>query len=406
MTTKITLNNCQTAAKNEILGFLYDPSEKEFCLTGGPGTGKSTLVTDILSSLDEVNETIRIMGGKNFINDIVFTAPTNKAAGVINGHTIYSKLGLSMFNDYKTGKVRINTKNATPIVDSLVIVDEAFMLDDLILDLINKYVVGSSKVLFVGDQDQLPPVGCTTMPLLDRNIPSYELQTQERFDPTSEAYTLISNIKKWIRTGDSNFNINFANNVIQMGDADLDKFILNSTDRDVILTFTNECAIAMNQHTRALKGISTEFFNEGDTVLSCSTLPVTSKQGRIMTDMPYTITNIGPEEEYLGAFKYRSCLLNGTRVDVISDPKAYANAVKECKQRKDWREYFTLKEEFADVRDAYAITTHKSQGSTYDNVVVNLNNYRKCRDPFMLPRLLYVAISRAKYNVYIYGSLN
>lgn len=406
MTIEITLNSCQEAGKDEILGWLYDKSEKFFRLTGGPGTGKSTLVTNILSSLDEINETIRVFGGDNFINDVVFTAPTNKAAGVIGGHTIYSKLGLSMFNDYKTGKVKLNTKKATPILDSLVIIDEAFMLDDLILDVIDKYVAGNSKVLFVGDQDQLPPVGCTNMPLLDRVMPTFELQTQERFDPTSEAYVLIQNIKKWIRTGDSNFNINFSGNVIQMGDKELNDFALNSTERDAILTFTNDCSIAMNQHTRALKGISTEFFNEGDIVLSCSTLPAKGTQGRIMTDMPYSIDSIGTEEDYYGAFTYRSCLLNGTRVNVIADPKAYSEAVKECKHRKDWKEYFTLKEEFADVRDAYAITTHKSQGSTYDNIVVNLNNYRKCRDPFMLPRLLYVAISRAKYNVYIYGSLN
>ena len=67
--------------------------------------------------------------------------------------------------------------------------------------------------------------------------------------------------------------------------------------------------------------------------------------------------------------------------------------------------YFYLKNNFADLRIAYAGTAHKSQGSTYHTVYIDLSDLRVCRDPQELARLLYVAVSRATTRVVFYGSL-
>lgn len=126
---------------------------------------------------------------------------------------------------------------------------------------------------------------------------------------------------------------------------------------------------------------------------------------RILTDAQYTIRNIGNEEDHFGMFKYRSVFLDGRPADVPVNSLQYNGVLKSLQRNKDWRTYFNLKERFVDLRDGTAITTHKSQGSTYDRVLINLNNFKRCPDKVMLARLIYVAISRARTEVYLYGQL-
>jgi ATP-dependent exoDNAse (exonuclease V) alpha subunit len=56
-----------------------------------------------------------------------------------------------------------------------------------------------------------------------------------------------------------------------------------------------------------------------------------------------------------------------------------------------------------DLRAAYAQTINKSQGSTYDQVFIDLDDVSKCRNPNQLARMLYVAVSRARTRVYFTG---
>ena len=57
------------------------------------------------------------------------------------------------------------------------------------------------------------------------------------------------------------------------------------------------------------------------------------------------------------------------------------------------------------LRLPHACTIHKSQGSTYENVYIDLDSFKACKDRETLARLLYVAVSRAKNHVYFHGSL-
>ena len=58
-----------------------------------------------------------------------------------------------------------------------------------------------------------------------------------------------------------------------------------------------------------------------------------------------------------------------------------------------------------DLDYGYCLSVHKSQGSTYDNVFINLNDILRCRTILDRNRLLYVALSRASKKVFIYNSL-
>lgn len=74
---------------------------------------------------------------------------------------------------------------------------------------------------------------------------------------------------------------------------------------------------------------------------------------------------------------------------------------------EDPETYQALKRKFADIRPMYACTVHKSQGSTYDEVFINLTDFKRmyASDPKMTARLLYVAFSRAKHRVYLTGDI-
>ena len=91
---------------------------------------------------------------------------------------------------------------------------------------------------------------------------------------------------------------------------------------------------------------------------------------------------------------------------LVKQPVNYSQlqqAIREAANNKDWVEYFRLKNEFADLRFAYASTVHKSQGSTFDTVYIDLGDLCICKDMEQLARMLNVAVIRATTSVVFYG---
>jgi exodeoxyribonuclease V alpha subunit len=121
--------------------------EKISIVTGGPGTGKSTITKAILAITEKI--TTRIL----------LAAPTGKAAkrmAEVTGKkafTIHSLLEI----DFKTGKFKRNRDN--PLVCDLFIIDEASMIDTQLMNHLLKAVPKDARVIFIGDVDQLPSVG-------------------------------------------------------------------------------------------------------------------------------------------------------------------------------------------------------------------------------------------------------
>ncbi len=121
--------------------------EKLLIVTGGPGTGKSTITKAILSITEKVS------------SRIILAAPTGRAAkrmAEITGKkafTIHSLLEI----DFKTGKFKRNKDN--PFVCDLIIVDEASMIDTQLMNHLLKAIPTEARTIFIGDIDQLPSVG-------------------------------------------------------------------------------------------------------------------------------------------------------------------------------------------------------------------------------------------------------
>lgn len=120
-------------------------------ITGGPGTGKSTITKAILAILEKVTD------------EILLAAPTGRAAKRLSqitrkkAFTIHAMLEMDFINhSFKKGK-------ENPLTCDLLIVDEASMIDTPLLFHLLRAIPSHAKLLLVGDIDQLPSVGPGTV---------------------------------------------------------------------------------------------------------------------------------------------------------------------------------------------------------------------------------------------------
>lgn len=138
-------------AKEQIEGVKKSLCEKVHILTGGPGTGKSTITRAILAITSMVTDNVRL------------AAPTGRAAKRMSqitrrkAFTIHSLLEV----DFTNGGFKRDADN--PINCDLLIVDEASMIDTQLMYSLLKAIPDNTRLILIGDIDQLPSVGPGTV---------------------------------------------------------------------------------------------------------------------------------------------------------------------------------------------------------------------------------------------------
>ena len=122
-------------------------TQKVFVLTGGPGTGKTTILRAVISILEALGQRVAL------------AAPTGRAAKRLGEAAGREAQTLHRLLEFKPGEGRYGRDAERPLDADAVVVDETSMLDIVLCHQLLQAVPRHASVLFVGDADQLPSVG-------------------------------------------------------------------------------------------------------------------------------------------------------------------------------------------------------------------------------------------------------
>lgn len=413
------LNSEQKIAKDRLVSYLNSTTENRIILTGGGGTGKSYTISQVKSDLDKLLKLSAVIDSTKVSNrHWFFSATTNKAKQAIQMYlpnqevsTIHSLLGLRPFRGHLTKSK--NFANGIPD-SSIIVIDEASYIDSKLLTFIDELVPKSVKVIYVGDANQLTPVKSTTCPVFHQGYEELKLTTLVRQTNAPLIGELSSEFKEYIESeGKLDFpKISLSNEISHMSSQDFNALIEKVFIQDNGLTLHNRVLAGtnavVNKHNTHLFGLAngrTELV-AGDTVVSNNYVKgiKTDEEVIILSKSPYlsSIANCNGT-----VFSIQS-MTHSTDVYVPDSHKKASKAITDildAPESLDKAEALELYTAMADLRPMYASTIHKSQGSTFENVYIDLSSLSYVRDKVALARLLYVAISRASKHVYLTGDI-
>ncbi|WP_300409368.1 ATP-dependent RecD-like DNA helicase [Lagierella sp.] len=387
----ISYDECQIRAIE------YACTENMLVITGGPGTGKTTIVKKIV-------DIYRDHGLK-----VLLAAPTGRAAkrmeetSGLEAKTIHRLLG---YMPVDSGRGMIFEHNGeNPLDGDILIIDEASMIDLMLLENLLKGVSGETKLIFVGDIDQLPSVGAGNV--LKDIIDSKLIKTVE--------------LKKIFRQGqDSNIVLNAHRinkgefPVLNERNKDF-YFIDEESPRDIkksllklvskrLPDFYNIESIEDIQVLTPMKKTdfgTVELNNSLQEVLNPKTpnLEEFVKGDKIFRegDKVMQVKN-NYEKEYITPDGQRALGVFNGDFGTITKIDTYYDKIQVLFDNDRKVEY--TYNEVDELSLAYAITIHKSQGCEFPVVVIPIGP-----GPFMLMtrNLIYTAITRAKKLVVMVG---
>lgn len=417
------LNTGQKAAADGFFAFLLS-DDKEFTLSGAAGFGKTFLMGKLIDEIiPRYHRSCELLGMPPVFTNVVMTATTNKAADVLSEatgrptQTVHSFFNLKVKEDFSSGKTTITPTNNWQVHENLIIfVDEAFTIDKTLLKYIHEGTK-NCKIVYVGDKDQLPPVMEQVSPISTRQMPLFELVEPVRNAGQPALLDICNQLRTTVNTGEF-LPIKISPSVIDFVDQqqmqdEIHHHFLNNKTNSKILAYTNKRVIQYNQYVRGLRNLPAEF-TEGEVLVLNN--PVNTQYRTLAVEEIVTIERLSPhstklELPYDVELEVKEATLSDKHgvmhhgIKIPVNMKHYYELIKFYARQKDWVAYFKLKNKIPDLREIDGTTVHKSQGSTYDTVFIDMANLSECRNPTLAARLLYVSFSRAKSRVVMYGEL-
>jgi ATP-dependent exoDNAse (exonuclease V) alpha subunit len=418
----VTLNQGQQKASDAFFEFLLTPDQKEFIVSGPAGVGKTTLMGYMIDEImPQYAKSCELLGIKPEYDSVAMTATTNKAAEVLSSSTgretstIHSFLNIRVSEDYQTGKqILARTRDWIVHNRKIIFIDECSMIDSDLYHILHEGTE-KCKIVYVGDHNQLAPVFEPISPIYKQDAPFFELTEQMRNNGSPDLMGICQQLRDTVDSGIFK-PIKVGGDIQLLDDVQAQQIIANNfidnQTNSRILAYTNKQVQLFNQFIRQGRNLP-ELFQEGERLINNSAYQV-NKQRMSVEQEVTVLENQGVKKIEVSKdieLEVQTLTLRNNfgeyiyGVNVPLDLEHYDKSVKWFARQKNWERYFFLKQSFADLRPRDAATVHKSQGSTYDSVFIDLDNISKVTQPDVAARMLYVAFSRAREKVYLYGSL-
>jgi exodeoxyribonuclease V alpha subunit len=369
-----------------------------FILTGGPGTGKTTVINGIVSLFAELNGLSLDL--KDYTQDmfpILLAAPTGRAAKRMNettnlpASTIHRLLGL-------TGREKNPSLTAKELEGGLLIVDEMSMVDTWLANTLFKAIPTNMQVILVGDKDQLPSVGPGQVlhDLLQiTEIPKVELNEIYRQGNGSSIIPLAHEIKKGQLPQD--FTINQKDRSFFASDAyHIETYVRQIVTKAKAKGFTAQDIQLLAPMYRGAAGIDAlnkmmqEIFNPNEG----------QKKEVKWND---TVYRIGDKVLQLVNTPELN-VFNGDMGEIVGIilAKESDDKVDELVIQFDNNEVTYKRNEWNKITLSYCCSIHKAQGSEFKMVILPMvQQYNR-----MLQRnLLYTAVTRSKELLILLGEI-
>ena len=355
-------------------------------ITGGPGTGKTTIIKAIVSLL---KDTCKVK-----LEDIALLAPTGRASKKmmestgVSASTIHKYLGW----DKERNMFRVDAYH--PNQEDYIIVDETSMIDTVLMSSLLKGIKRDAKIILVGDYFQLPSVS----------------QGQVLKDLIESEMLDVIKLNRLYRQDEDSYIINLA---YEIKDKDLNEYFTNKKDdynfiicdNDVVINNINEIvnkAISRGYDDKTIQVLAPMYKSiNGIDNLNKSLQEIFNpsspeKNEIIMSEVIYRegdkvlqLVNDPDNNVFNGDIGYIVSINNRKTTEVIIDYDG---------------NYVTYpRDKFNNFRHGYAISIHKAQGSEFNMVIIPfVNSFKR----MLYNKLVYTAVTRAKNKLILVGDPN
>jgi len=421
-------------AFNAIKNFLTNKKQQIFVLSGYAGSGKSFLISKLIDFL--ATKELKF----------ICASPTNKAAknlirmGVEKSTTIAKLLGQVPELDEDSGQEIFKRKNNNEDDFSdyqVIIIDEYSMINqDNFQELQYEILLApKTKVIFVGDPAQLPPVKedkpAVQIAQQQYDYPSAYLNEIVRYDGE------IALVAKEIRSNPIYNQKLYAFHEVKDGtievlsrkdwcakaiDCFLSKDFQKNSDYCRIIAFRNRTCDQANEVIRRRRFPDAESpFVKGDRLIAKSPLfrwsgkkkkkdqewniiVQTSEEMEVIEDakiLPYALP-FKEKDSHYSCYSFSVFTEDDRKINLIvpteDTQQAIDSQLAKYKKNKNWYDYYRLLKCFDNVGYCYALTCHKAQGSGFDYVFIDISDMLYCR---FKQKIIYTALTRAKQKAFI-----